>query len=172
MALIMAQYKEYFYWWRLNRAHFENGEVSYFDPIERTCLRINPTKGDVPSERWIQLPIIREIDVFKNFLRLSGRISLLEKYSHLNDYDFSVKIDELAERYQFDERLDGYRQCYLGEIMSDWICKNHIPNCKMYSEAPLLVVNTEEDMQEYIAQIREMYLSENKQEATFKKSLR
>lgn len=170
MALIMFKYLDFFIRSRLDEQR-NSCDVAYFDPVERIFRRINPAVGEVPKDHWLPLPIIREVDILRNFLRLTGRVSLLEKYTNLNAFDFCVKITTLADRYEFSHYLHGYKVCYCSEVISNWVEDNQIPNCKVILEPPLMEIATEEDMRKQIKIIGEKSAAEDLQEEEYKKSL-
>ena len=100
MALILRDYLDYFLWWRGTHKSFEKGAVSFFDPKDRRFFRIYPAAGDIAQSEWISLPVIKEVDVFKDYLRFRGNTTLLEDYGHLNDLEFTVEIAFIAEEYR------------------------------------------------------------------------
>lgn len=171
MALIMFKHLNFFIRSRLDERR-GSCDVAYFDPIKRVFLRINPTIGEIPESHWIPLPVIKEADMFRNFLRLTGRNSLLEEYAGLSDFDFSVKISTLADRYNFSHYFHGYKVCYCSEVISRWVEDNQIPNCKIILEPPLMEIKTEDDMRKQIKALGEMSAYEDQQEEEFKKSIR
>ena len=172
MALIVCDYLNYFIDGRESSFHFRQGEVSFFDPTERRFLRINPGNGDVPQSNWIPLPIIKEVEAYKNYLRFMGNTSILQDYAHLDDFDFSVKVLELAERYDFERSLRGYVECFYGEKISNWIKENKIPNCKLRRLCCLIRIDTDGDVAKLYEYNRKQIELEDIQEEEFKKSLR
>lgn len=171
MALILCDYINlgYFVNWRGSFQYFERGDVSYFDPKERKFLRINPSRGDVPDETWIALPVIKEVDVVKNYFRYRWNSTILQDYIDLNDHDFCVKVAFLADEYGIEDGLYNYVMCCYGEIISKWAEDNHIPNCKLHYLERFDLVHADE--QEVLKFRREQIRLERLQEEEFKKSL-
>ena len=172
MALILFAYKDFFYRRRGNDADFANGRTSYFDPVERVFLRIDPSEGDRPAAHWIPLPVIKEADVFRNYLRLMGRVSILKEYEDLDDFHFAIQISKIADHYQFHLELNSYEICYCSEVIGKWAEDNHIPNCKTILEPPLMEIETVDDMRRKIKIMAERLKAEELQEEEFKRSLR
>lgn len=171
MALIVCNYIDYFVYGRRSHCFFERGEVSYFDPIERTFLRITPSRGETPAAHWIPLPIIKEVEIYKNYLRYMGNTTFLEDYDNLDDLDFSCKIAELAEKYGFENCLYAYASCCYGEIILKWIADNNIPNCKLRRHASFMKATTREELKNLMAYNKEQLRLEELQEEEFKKSM-
>lgn len=173
MALIVGNFLEYFIFNRQTARHFELGEVSYFDPRERSFLRINPSKGDAPQEHWIALPITKHSEVVKGYLQEAGKVEILKNCAALGEFDFIDKINTLSDELGFGDDLGEYVTQYYNEMLSKWIEDNHIPNCKLRVEwypdgAPAW---TEGDPEKVFVYRSECALREKLQEEEFKKSL-
>ena len=171
MALIIRRYLDYFVYSRLTHSYFERGYVSYFDPIEREFLRIAPFEGEVPQAHWIPLPVIKEADAFRNYLRLSANTTLLEDYASLDDLEFCVQVVWDAERYAFEDALWGYVTCYYNERLMKWVEDNNVPNCKISVKRAMIEVHSREDAEKVFAIQQERILQEELQEEDFKRSL-
>lgn len=172
MALISDNFAEYFMFKRQTARHFELGEVSYFDPKERRFLRINPSKGDIPQEHWIALPVIKHSEVIKGYLQETGKVEILKSCAELNEFDFTDKVIALSDELGFGDDLGEYVTQYYDKMLSKWIEDNHIPNCKLHypwfpDGAPAWA---EGDPKKIIAYRREYLLREELQEEEFKKS--
>ena len=170
MALIVRDYLDHFVINRQTMRHFNSGEVSYFDPQNRCFLRINPTKGEVPQDHWIPLPVIRYSEVLKNFLRETGRTEILQKYSDLDELDFSDAILKLWET-NGDHDLGDYVTRHHDEVLSKWIEENQIPNCKLRYGWTQGIARTREEAMAVMEYRKKIVDSEMLQEEEFKKSL-
>lgn len=174
MALIIGNYLDYFIFKRQTARHFELGEVSYFDPRERSFLRITPSKGDAPEKHWIALPVIKHSEVIKSYLQETGKVEILQSCAELGEFDFTDKVIALSDELGFGDDLGEYVTRYYDEMLSKWVKDNHIPNCKLHYPwfgNERLPDWAEGDYKKAIAYRRDTALREELQEEEFKKSL-
>ena len=156
MALILFDYIECFC--SLTRADMSN--PYWFSRKERIFRRQNEIQEAkwCDNNEWILVPRLCEYDLYRTYLHITGRESVIDTLNCKDEQDFCVKLRFFADANRFDTDLNKYTGQIIQTVMYRWMVENKIPNVRI-SQTPVPVEFWDLPKSEAVLKVRE-YLRE------------